>query len=165
MTFDDTREYDSFFQTRFVLAIQYLMNEQYEEAVEILRSLHAVHPDSASVSMFLGRSLYQLDHLDEAKLFLELAMKKFPSDPDLLRARGRVSLSEYDFDEARRFFMEALTYDSTDRSAIELIETYVADNDEATAKAIWNDAVKRYGMTDSLAEYLVDRDEKEKGAF
>ena len=68
------------------LAEELRRNGDYSESVDVCRTGLAIHPGYLSARVTLGRSLLELEKLDEAQAELELVLKSAPENLAALRA-------------------------------------------------------------------------------
>ena len=64
--------------------------EQYQEAVDTCRAGLELHPGYLSARVTLGRSLIELDHLDEAQTELELVLSSAPENLAAIRGLAEI---------------------------------------------------------------------------
>src|SRR4029077_18663434 len=76
------------------LAEELRRNGDYQESVEVCRDSLAIHPGYLSARVPLGRSLLELNQLDEAQAELELVLKSAPENLAALRALAETHRSQ-----------------------------------------------------------------------
>lgn len=89
------------------LAEEYRRAGNYDEAVRVCRTGLAQHPTYLSARVTLGRSLLELEQLDEAQTELECVLHSAPDNLAAIRALAEIHQRRGNLDEALKQFSTA----------------------------------------------------------
>jgi len=95
-------------ETRFHLARLYLELGKNEQALQGLRTVYRVKPETPGLAAALGDVCALLKQFSESEKFYRQALLAAPADPDLHRALGQTLLEENKLSEAEAEFRTAL---------------------------------------------------------
>jgi len=104
---------------------------RHEEAIEVCRRGLAKHPDYLSARVTLGRSLLQLNQLDEAQQELNIVLQGAPQNLAALRALGDVFRRRGDTSQAKELYTTAFQLAPNDPE----LERAVAELSDAVAQS------------------------------
>ncbi len=89
-------------------AILHEKNNTRELSRRVMDRLVEVNPESFDAHLKRSTFLYQVNEPEEAGIALEKAYELAPADSAVLERKGRVAMSEKDYDAAKEFFEKAL---------------------------------------------------------
>lgn len=89
----------------------YIQSNQFDKALETLKEVDIVFGPAEYTTIFRHRLLMSLGRKDEAIAYLKEYNSKY-SSPMVLSILGEMMLSEYEIEEAEKYYNESLEFDS-----------------------------------------------------
>lgn len=96
------------YQTFFNLALQYISQLRFKEAIAIYHKLHELNPNDSMTLFFLGKSYRMVDDLENSAKYLKLGVLIDPNNPTILTELGYTYLNLYRTEEAVELFKKVI---------------------------------------------------------
>jgi tetratricopeptide (TPR) repeat protein len=127
--------------------------EEYQEAVDTCRAGLALHPGYLSARVTLGRSLIELDQLDEAQVELDLVLASAPENLAAIRGLAEIFHRRGALTEALRHYRAALALARNDPD-LERTVSELSRAIEPKAPASADDGLSFEQMASELMKHL-----------
>jgi len=136
-----------------------LFNESPDQAISFYRSFLNDTPDANDARLNLARMLIKQSRFNEAKPELLKLSKLANNNPEILVVVGLLSVQSNEFDDAQKFFLQALDSNIKNKDPIYLYLGQIAEKNNNDAEAInWYSKVQHPGENASSqqADHYLD---------